>query len=115
MGDGKVCAALCALSRYADERPGSENRLQGEVFQITPEPERQQAAIKAVWPQQTGEDVRRDGTVQCAGFELSCRVDEVSDDPAESWGLIKSGDWVKRALEFWRVASNIVPALSLGE
>jgi gamma-glutamylcyclotransferase (GGCT)/AIG2-like uncharacterized protein YtfP len=70
--------------------------VQGEVYQITPELERQLDEIEEVWPQQTGEYVRQEVVVQCAGLALTCLVYEAAAERAQGHAVIASGDWQQR-------------------
>ena len=96
MGNSRILGTLYDLGSYPGMRLGGSGWVQGEVYQITPELERQLDEIEEVWPQQTGEYVRREVVVQCAGVELTCLVYEVSEVRAQGRGVIEFGDWVKR-------------------
>jgi len=95
-GDGKINGILYDLGSYPGVRLGGEQWVQGEVYQITPELEHQLDAIEEVWPQQTGEYVRRFVVVQCAGAALTCLVYEVAEAHTKGKVMIASGDWIKR-------------------
>jgi len=107
-GDGKINGILYDLGSYPGVRLGGEHWVQGEVYQVTPELERQLDAIEEVWPQQTGEYVRRQVTVQCAGAALTCLVYEVAEAHIKGKVIIASGDWIERqftrqkAFETWK-------------
>jgi len=96
MGMGKISGILYDLGSYPGARLVGEKWVEGEVYQITPELERQLDAIEEVWPQQTGEYVRREVVVQCAGAALTCLVYEVAEVHTKGKVIIASGDWVKR-------------------
>ena len=81
---------------YPGLRLGGASWVQGEVYQITPELERQLDEIEHVWPQQTGEYVRREVALQCAGVALNCLVYEIAAGRAQGCVVIESGDWVRR-------------------
>jgi len=95
-GDGKINGILYDLGSYPGVRLGGEQWVQGEVYQITPELEHQLDAIEEVWPQQTGEYVRRFVVVQCAEAALTCLVYEVAEAHTKGKVMIASGDWIKR-------------------
>ena len=95
-GDGKINGILYDLGSYPGVRLGGEHWVQGEVYQVTPELERQLDAIEEVWPQQTGEYVRRQVAVQCAGAALTCLVYELAEAHTKGKVMIASGDWIKR-------------------
>jgi len=96
MGLGKINGTLYDLGSYPGVRLGGLNWVQGEVYQITPELECQLDEIEEVWLHQTGEYVRREVVVQCAGQALTCLVYEVSEVRTQGRGVIEFGDWVKR-------------------
>ena len=95
MGLGKINGTLYDLGSYPGVRLGGLNRVQGEVYQITPELERQLDEIEEVWPQQSGEYVRREVVVQCAGAVLDCLVYEAGEVRTFGRAVIESGDWMK--------------------
>ena len=96
VGDGQINGILYDLGSYPGVRLGGLSWVQGEVYQITPELERQLDEIEEVWPQQTGEYARREVVVQCAGQALVCLVYEVAEVRAKVSSVIVSGDWVTR-------------------
>ena len=98
IGKGQINGTLYDLGSYPGVRLGGLGRVLGEVYQITPELERQLDEIEEVWPQQTGEYVKREVVVQCAWQALTCWVYEVAQVRTQDLGVIESGDWVKRGL-----------------
>ena len=98
MGTCQIEATLHNLGSYPGVRLGGEQWVQGEVYQITPELERQLDEIEEVWPQQTGEYVRREVAVQCAGRELMCLVYEASAKRLQGRAVIEGGDWVSHRI-----------------
>ena len=96
IGNSQINGKLYDLGSYPGVRLGGVQWVQGEVYQITPELERQLDEIEEVWPQQTGEYVKREVVVQCAGQALACLVYEVALVHTQGRGVIESGDWVKR-------------------
>lgn len=96
MGFGKINGTLFDLGSYPGARLGGDRWVQGEIYQVTPELERQLDEIEEVWPQQTGEYVRRFVVVQCAGAALPCLVYEVAEAHAIGKVIIASGDWTMR-------------------
>lgn len=95
VGNSQVKGSLYNLGSYPGLRLGGENWVQGEVYQITPELERLLDEIEEVSPQQTGEYVKREVVLQCAGLDLTCLVYEVAQPRVQGKSLIESGDWVK--------------------
>jgi gamma-glutamylcyclotransferase (GGCT)/AIG2-like uncharacterized protein YtfP len=96
IGNSQTKGTLYHLGSYPGLRLGGEQWVQGEVYQISPELERQLDEIEEVWPQQTGEYVRREVVVRCAGQALACLVYEASDERVVGCAVIASGDWVCR-------------------
>ncbi|NQW93492.1 MAG: gamma-glutamylcyclotransferase [Polaromonas sp.] len=96
VGDSQIKGTLYDLGSYPGVRLSGENWVQGEVYQITPELERQLDEIEEVWPQQTGEYVKREVVVQCAGLALVCLVYVVAELHVQGRGVIESGDWGRR-------------------
>ena len=96
MSNGQINGTLYDLGSYPGVRLGGALWVLGEVYQITPELERQLDEIEEVWPQQTGEYARCEVLVQCAGQALVCLVYEVAEVRAKVSRVIKSGDWVTR-------------------
>lgn len=94
IGNGQVNGTLYHLGSYPGLRLGGEQWVQGEVYQITPELERQLDEIEEVWPQQTGEYERREVAVRWTGSELTCLVYEIAELRTKGRGVIESGDWL---------------------
>ena len=94
IGEGQINGTLYELGTYPGIRLGGQDWVQGEVYQINPELERQLDEIEEVWPQQTGEYARCEVLVQCAGQALVCLVYEVAEVRAKVSRVIESGDWV---------------------
>ena len=96
VGDSRINGTLYDLGSYPGVRFGGERWVQGEVYQITPELERQLDEIEEVWPQPSGEYVRREVVVRCAGAAFTCLVYEVAEAQAKDKVIIASGDWTIR-------------------
>ena len=96
IGNGQINGTLYNLGSYPGVRLGGLKWVQGEVYQITLELERQLDEIEEVWPQQTGEYARCEVLVQCAGQEVNCLVYEVAWQRTQGRAVISSGDWVNR-------------------
>jgi gamma-glutamylcyclotransferase (GGCT)/AIG2-like uncharacterized protein YtfP len=95
ISNSQIKGTLYNLGSYPGVRLGGERWVQGEVYQISPELERQLDDIEEVWPQPTGEYVKREVVVLCAGMDLTCLVYEVAEVRTLGRGLIESGNWVK--------------------
>ena len=96
IGNAQVKGTLYDLGSYPGLRLIGDRPVQGEVYQITPELERQLDEIEEVWPQPNGEYVRQEVVVQCAGAALTCLVYEVAQAHTKGKVVISSGDWLKR-------------------
>jgi gamma-glutamylcyclotransferase (GGCT)/AIG2-like uncharacterized protein YtfP len=95
VGAGQINGVLFDLGDYPGVQLGGAQWVQGEVYQISPELERQLDEIEEVWPQQTGEYERREVMMQCAGTKLTCLIYEVAKRRVLGRRVIASGDWVK--------------------
>jgi len=62
------------------------------VLPSQPELERPLDEIKEVWPLQTGEYLKREAMVECAGAAVACLVYEVAEAHAKGKVIIASGD-----------------------
>ena len=97
IGDSQINGTLYDLGSYPGVRLGGEKWVRGEVYSITPSLECQLDAIEDVWPEQTGEYVRREVVVQCRGAVIACLIYEATSAYTEGKVIIASGDWVKKA------------------
>ena len=98
IADSRINGTLYDLGSYPGARLGGVRWVQGEVYQINPELERQLDEIEEVWPQQSGEYAKREVVVPCAGAMLTCLVYEVAEDRTDGRAIITSGDWANRKL-----------------
>ena len=98
IGCGKINGTLYDLGSYPGVLLGGSQWVQGEVYQVSADLERQLDAIEEVWPQQSGEYFRREVRVQCAGQAMTCLVYEEAVSRTRGKGVIASGDWVRRKL-----------------
>lgn len=95
------------------EEGGGMGRVHGEVYKISAALERQLDAIEEVWPQRSGEYVKRQLVVRLDGPEqqgathprcrtggasraVLCVVYEVAQERAQGKPVIASGDWAHR-------------------
>jgi gamma-glutamylcyclotransferase (GGCT)/AIG2-like uncharacterized protein YtfP len=89
---------------------GDAGRVQGEVYEISAELERQLDEIEEVWPQQSGEYARRrvvarldqlapQGTGHPNGTpaEMICLIYEITLGRVKGKPVIASGNWLQRA------------------
>lgn len=103
VGQGYVAGKLYDLGAYPGVVLGQADPLvyvYGEVYAIDAEIERQLDYIEEVWPQKSGEYVKREVTVkmsQCGvrvGDEVMGLLYEVANERAIGKTLIAGGDWV---------------------
>ena len=97
----QVAGTLYNLGDYPGLRLGGRGFVQGEVYQIGPALELQLDEIEEVWPQQTGEYVRREvfvtfSEVLDTKLEHTCLVYEIAQLRAAGMPVISSGDWLRR-------------------
>ena len=97
----QVAGTLYNLGDYPGLRLGGRGLVQGEVYQIGPALERQLDEIEEVWPQQTGEYVRRElrvmvSEVSGSKLEHTCLVYEIAGQRTAGMPVIASGDWLRR-------------------
>ncbi len=121
VGQGRVAGVLYDLGSYPGlvlqppgEMPSNTPsaashgpHVVGEVYSITPELERQLDAIEEVWPQQTGEYIRREvpvmmtreATAAADAFPqvLVCLLYEIAAGHTVGKPRVASGDWVRRS------------------
>ena len=106
IGHGQLPGTLYHLGDYPGVRLGGSQSVQGEVYQITPELERQLDVIEEVWPQQTGEYTRQEVSVvvgctlsafeSASGSYQLCLVYEIAERCTQCRPVIASGNWLKR-------------------
>jgi gamma-glutamylcyclotransferase (GGCT)/AIG2-like uncharacterized protein YtfP len=96
LGPARVAGTLYDLGPYPGVILGGADRVQGEVYAITPELERQLDLIEEVAPVPSGEYARRDITVELRGRTLVCLVYEIAPARVQGRPRIASGDWRQR-------------------
>ena len=96
LGLARLRGSLYDLGPYPGVILGGEGWVQGEVYAITPELERQLDVIEAVAPVSSGEYTRRHLEVEVAGQTLRCLVYEIHAERVHDLPLIRSGDWLQR-------------------
>ena len=112
VGPARVQGLIYDLGCYPGAVLGELGWIQGEIYAITPELERVLDEIEEVWPQQTGEYLKREIEVQLASVEnfqsqrsktsikaIFCLVYEVAPERIANRPLISSGDWVRHHKE----------------
>ena len=96
LGPARIRGALYDLGPYPGVILGGEGWVQGEVYAIAPELERQLDVIEEVAPVPSGEYIRRHLDVEVAGQALHCLVYEIHPARVIGCPLIHSGDWLQR-------------------
>lgn len=106
MGYGLTAGVLYNLGAYPGVRLGGTHFVYGEVYQISPELERQLDAIEEVWPQPTGEYSRREVQVALTGreaaswaaLEPTCLIYEIAEGRTAGMPVIVTGNWLDASL-----------------
>ena len=108
VGQASLPGVLYDLGAYPGILLGGDGLVHGEVYRINPALELQLDEIEEVWPQQTGEYVRREAGVQLgpkrssgSGTEqeaVTCLVYEIAPRRAQGKSVIAGGDWVQYRL-----------------
>lgn len=96
VGTGRTTGTLYQMGWYPGLVLGGEQRVVGEVYEISPELERRLDEIEEVLPEPTNEYFKRIITVNIEGLDVECVVYEINPDRAQGKTRIGSGDWVLR-------------------
>ncbi len=96
LGWARIHGALYDLGPYPGVVLGGQGWVQGEVYAITPELERQLDVIEEIAPVPSGEYVRRHLEIEVAGRVLHCLVYETHLARVRGHARIKSGNWLQR-------------------
>ena len=96
VGQARIRGTLYDLGPYPGVRLGGEGWVQGEVYAITPELERQLDVIEELAPVPSGEYARREIAVALRGRALMCLVYEIAPARVRGRPRIASGDWRQR-------------------
>lgn len=116
VGPARVPGALYSLGAYPGVVLGAAGWVQGEVYEISPELERQLDEIEAVWPRQSAEYCKRelavrldakvylgvgesDEPARAMNAEVICVVYEIAPERAVGMPVISSGDWVEHCVK----------------
>lgn len=95
VGTARLQGEMYHLGRYPGVILGGADWVDGEVYAITPELERQLDIIEEVYPQQTDEYVKREVVVPVEGEMLMCLVYEINPRYTQGLPRIAMGDWVR--------------------
>lgn len=96
LGPARLRGLLYDLGPYPGLVLGGEAWVQGEVYAITPELERELDRIEEVAPVPSGEYVRRHVDLELDGRRLRCLVYEIDALRVQGRARILSGDWRQR-------------------
>lgn len=96
LGLARVAGTLHDLGPYPGAILGGEGWVQGEVYAISSELERQLDLIEEVAPVPSGEYVRREIEVRLPDRTLTCLVYEIARERVQGRPRIASGDWLQR-------------------
>lgn len=96
LGAARIRGSLYDLGPYPGVVLGGAGWVQGEVYALTPELERQLDLIEEVAPVPSGEYARRHVAVEVAGQRLPCLVYEIDPQRVQGAPRIASGDWRQR-------------------
>jgi len=119
VGQASVAGTLHHLGAYPGLVLGGSGLVRGEVYEISPELERQLDEIEEVWPQQSGEYTRREvlvtlepspahrpGAARQARQEVPgaviCLLYEIAPERARGKPVIVGGDWTRYRAEHSR-------------
>lgn len=96
VGRAQVAGVMHHLGSYPGLVLGGTGVARGEVYAVSPELERVLDEIEEVWPQQTGEYIKREVMVQLDSMpprELLCVLYEISPERTRGKPVIAGGDW----------------------
>lgn len=96
LGLARIHGTLYDLGPYPGIVLGGEGWVQGEVYAISAELERQLDLIEEVAPVPSGEYLRRHLYVDVAGQSLRCLVYEIAAERVQGRLPIAGGDWRQR-------------------
>lgn len=104
VGRASILGVLHSLGAYPGVVLGGDRPVWGEIYEITSDLERQLDVIEGVWPQQTGEYVKREMEVHpmrqagdvLPAAALNCIVYEINPAHVAACPIIESGDWMHK-------------------
>ena len=95
MGSTWVKGQLYSRGWYPGIRLGGEQKVLGEVYQVSAQLLAQLDELEEVAPVPSGEYQRIQIKVECVGQQLLCYIYELSAHCAAQSTVIEEGDWVK--------------------
>lgn len=96
LGAARVRGILYDLGSYPGLLLGGQGWVQGEVYRVTPELERQLDVIEDVAPVPSGEYRRRFVDLEVRGQRLRCLVYAIDPARVQGRAVIASGDWSRQ-------------------
>jgi gamma-glutamylcyclotransferase (GGCT)/AIG2-like uncharacterized protein YtfP len=96
LGLARIRGTLYDLGPYPGVILGGAGWVQGEVYAITAELERQLDEIEEVAPVPSGEYTRRHLDVDVAGQTLHCLIYEIAPARVQGRRPMRGGDWLQR-------------------
>ena len=101
VGRASVAGLLYHLGAYPGLVLDAPGRVQGEVYEISPELERRLDEIEDVWPQPSGEYCKRETLARLdqSASDIPCVVYEIAADRIRGMPVIVCGDWVRHRLD----------------
>ena len=96
LGTARVPGMLYNLGQYPGLLTGDVGSVHGEVYEISAELERLLDQIEEVWPQPSGEYIKREKILRLdqSHEQIRCILYEVAADRLADALLIVGGDWV---------------------
>lgn len=94
VGDAVVAGTMYDLGAYPGVVLGGAGCVRGEVYVVAPALLAVLDEIEEVYPQRSGEYLRREVQVQVAGRRLACQCYELSPARTAGRAVIASGDWM---------------------
>ena len=91
-----LAGTLYDLGTYPGAVLGGDGCIQGEVYRITAEVERELDVLEEVNDDDTGEYLKRERTVRSRGASWECLVYEIQPDRVVGMPVIASGDWMQK-------------------
>lgn len=94
VGEARIRGEMYDLGRYPGVLLNREDWVLGEVYEISPELERQLDVIEEVYPQQRDEYQKRQVLVTVGTQPVACLVYEINPRYVQGRRRIASGDWL---------------------
>ena len=92
-----LAGTLYDLGTYPGAVLGGDGCIQGEVYRITAEVERELDVLEEVADDGSGEYIRRHVMVEASAQQFECLVYEIHPSRIARRAVIRSGDWIAHA------------------